>query len=289
MEKINIFYAHSNNKDEPKNTYDIILRKYEDNNEINIYDVEYNDKNNSSFLLQKIINYINDADIFIADITIEDKTKENKFFQNSNVLFELGCALQKFGTNDIILLKHNDPNFDNIIDKSNDFQIPSLLKGLEITYYEYNNDYKREKEYTKEEIDNFCCPFIINKIDNTIKNIKKNKEKNIDLNNYIIFNYSIPIKIWISILQMLNFKCKDYKIYYNLNYAYILFLNKKYDNNEFDPIKNKKNIKNSINIIDKKLYLSENKSICLSYNNDLYEELKHLEILIKIEMLKLKL
>ncbi len=294
MDKIKIFYAHSNNKDEPRLTYELISKKYENNNEIIITDVDYNDKNNSGFMLEKLTNHINDADIFIADITIDDKTideekKIEKYFQNPNAMIELGYALQQFGTNNIILIKHDDEKIE--INKSNDLHIPSLLKGLEITYYNYNNEYDCNKEYTNEEIDNFCYPYIIDKIENTVKNIKKNKQEKQNLFDLLdgchMFNYSFSKKIYNFILEILDFKCKDYKICYNIKEGmFILFLNRKFKNDEFDIIKNKKNIKNYININKKEINYLEYESKCLSFNNDLYEELKHLEVLIKIEMLK---
>ena len=56
-------------------------------------------KNN---LLEEIKNYINDADIYVCDIT-PDYILNNIPLHNPNVMLELGYALDKFNKNIILI------------------------------------------------------------------------------------------------------------------------------------------------------------------------------------------
>ena len=77
-------------------------------------------KNN---FLEEIKNHINDADIYVCNIT-PDYILNNIPLHNPNVMLELGYALDKFNKN--IILISNDK-----ITKI----IPSIINDFEILYY----------------------------------------------------------------------------------------------------------------------------------------------------------
>lgn len=119
-----IFYAHSTNKESIYQTYEKVCNEINKKNDI-IIDVE---NKNNSILLEKITESINECDLFICDIT-PDYDYENKTFVNSNVMLELGYAIQKINKNNIILILDTKVS-------TND-KIPSLIKRYHYISYEY--------------------------------------------------------------------------------------------------------------------------------------------------------
>ena len=129
--------------------------------------------------------------------------------------------------------------------------IPSMLSGFDLLYYNTDvTDYYLD---------------IVGKL-------------KINVNNYSIesndgwktFNYSLSQKFIISLQGIVDINLIDYTIRINnkINQAVILF-----------PCNN--GYTRKINIISKKLVLN-NKEICLSNYDNLYNELQHLELIIKL-------
>jgi hypothetical protein len=209
-----------------------------------IIDVDKPNNQNSHQLLDKINNWIESATLFVCDIT-PDTMNENIEYINPNVMFELGYALQLYGKSNIILLLN-----ENISHK-----IPSMLNGFDITYYDSTQD-----DY---------YDIIVNKIIEMLDNINIT-ENNIE-NNWINFNYTLSNTFFYSISDILDIKIVSYSIRINKQYkkaVLLFFCNGGY------PRK--------LNIIKKKLYL-KNKTICLSNFEHLYNEIKHIELIINFE------
>jgi hypothetical protein len=250
---INIFYSYSNHRETSLRTFntvfELVNNNEENNNEIQIIDVSNNDIINSNNLLIKIKNHINDADIFVCDITPDSINENNVPLISSNVMIELGYALNKFEKNNMIILL-NDEFSENFNDN-----IPSLLAGYDIKFY--NSDSSDES----------YCIDIIEEINNVIKNIEK------ELGNpheWFEFNYNLSEKFKSTIKIILDIKLKSYKILINKNkkYSYIFLYSSK-----GKPRK--------INIATKILHLKNNNKKDLSlFNQDVYTELQHLEIII---------
>ena len=99
---------------------------------------------------------------------------------------------------------------------------------------------------------------IVEKIESNVNNYKSN-------DGWKTFNYSLSQKFIISLEGIIDINLIDYTIRINnkINQAVILF-----------------SCKRKINIISKKLIL-KNKEICLSNYDSLYNELQHLELIIK--------
>jgi hypothetical protein len=122
--------------------------------------------------------------------------------------------------------------------------IPSMLSGFELLYYNSDN------------IDYYLN--IVEKIESNVNNYKSNDD-------WKTFNYSLSQKFITSLQGIIDINSNDYNIRINhkINQAVILF-----------------QCKIKINIISKKLIL-KNKEICLSNYDNLYNELQHLELIIK--------
>jgi hypothetical protein len=99
---------------------------------------------------------------------------------------------------------------------------------------------------------------IIEKIESNINNYKFNDD-------WKTFNYPLSQKIITSLQGIIDINSNNYNIRINhkINQAVILF-----------------NYTRKINIISKKLIL-KNKEICLSNYDNLYNELQHIELIIK--------
>jgi hypothetical protein len=231
-----IFYAYSNNRDETIMTYYKVCENLD-----NIIDVDNNDLNNSHQLLDKIKNHIKSADIFVCDITPDYILNDNVSLPNPNAMIELGYALQYFENSNIILLLNEK------ISKN----IPSMISGFEITYY--NTD-----------VTNYYLD-IVEKIKSNINNYYVESNE-----GWKTFNYQLSQNFITTLQGIIDIIIIDYiiRINYNINQAVILFpCNKSYTR--------------KININSKKLIL-KNKEICFSNYNNLYNELQHLELIIKL-------
>ena len=231
---MSVFYAYSNNRSETLMTYKKVCEK--------IDNIDNNDSNNSHQLLTKIKNHIKTADIFVCDITpdyiINEKEQELKHIvlPNPNVMLELGYALEYFESNNIILL----------LNESISKNIPSMLSGFEILYYNNLNE-----EYYLD---------IVEKIKSNVNNYKLKE-------GWSNFKYQLSDKFINSLEGILDIKPINYVIRINkeINQAVILFQHNK----------------GKINIISKKLQLKD-KEICLSNYDNLYNEIQHLELIINL-------
>ena len=231
-----VFYGYSNNNNS-RSTYDKICEKL---GEI-IIDVDFNDKDNSHQLLDKIKGHIDSADIFVCDVTPDYELNEKIPLPNPNVMLELGYALRLFEGSNIILL------LDEKITK----EVPSMLKGFNIIYYDSSED-----DYYLD---------IVGKIK---ENIKKLTQYNKTEKGWVTFDYVLSEKFMASLRQVIDINLRDYFIRINrkINQAVILFP----CNGGYPRV---------LNIVTKKLNV-KNKIICLSCSDDLYRELQHLELVI---------
>ena len=245
---MSVFYAYSNNRDETRDTYNKICEKIDDI----IIDVDNNDPLNSHQLLDKIKNHIDTSIIFVADIT-PDYILYDIPLSNPNVMLELGYALDTFGNYNIILLCN-----DKISKK-----VPSMLGGFEITYYNSDDG----DDYFMNIVDK-----ILNNLINYKKILENTTDEHINIKDWISYTYILSENFLSTLRCILDINLISYKIRINkkLSQGIILF----FCNNGY-PRK--------INISTKKLYL-KNKIICLSNFNDIYDELKYLELILKIHM-----
>lgn len=182
---MSVFYAYSNNRDESRSTYDKVCEKL---NNI-IIDVD-NNTNNDNNLLDKIKNHINEADIFVCDITPDYILNENISLPNPNVMLELGYALDKFNKNNIII----------ILNEKITKIIPSMIHGFEILYY--------NSESTEYEM------YIVDKINEFINNIYNPNEKI----GWKTIDYKLSDKFITSIQNLLDIRLIDYIFRYNKIY-----------------------------------------------------------------------
>jgi hypothetical protein len=223
-------------------TYDLV------SNNTNIIDVYFNDNDNSNYIFDKIKNHIINADIFVCDIT-PDYEYDDWTFINSNVMLELGFAMNYFDNNNLIFICNNIDSNDHKLMQN---QIPSLLHGYEITYYTYdsnNNDY---------------IGVIIDKIIDTITNYRKNNTKWTLTNSYSLNKHLIDLIQDIFTIEISYYKIKISK----KNKKIIIIFN--------DNINTRLNITRKIMIIDDKEHQ-------LYEYKDLYDEIKHLEIILDKE------
>ena len=114
-----IFYSSSTNSDPASNMKELILNKKD-----NILDI---DDYSKPYILEKILNTINDSNIFVCDIT-----PNNTQDYSPNVMIELGYAINKLGLSNILIIYHKTDNF-----KKHNI---SMLDGIEyITYDDFND------------------------------------------------------------------------------------------------------------------------------------------------------
>jgi len=246
-DKLKIFYAHSNHNDINLVTYDLI------SNNSNIIDVCFNDNKNSNYIFDKIKNHIIHTDIFICDIT-PDYESDDRIFINPNVMLELGFAMNYFERNNLIFIcnSNNKSNIDSNDHKLMKDKIPSLLDGYDINYYTYdsnNNDY---------------INIIIDKINNTINNYRQNNKQWTLINSYSLNNNFINLIQNIFKINILHYKIKISK----KNKKIIIIFND--------------NINTRLNITGKIMIINNEKHELYQYSH-LYDEIKHLEIILNKE------
>ena len=239
MNKPKVFYAYSNNLDDTMATYNKICDYAEKNNcQFEIIDVDYGSGN---MLLHKIKEHIDDSDIFVCDITPDMILDNDISLPNPNVMFELGLANNnpKFIKCNIILL----------LNTKYTKKVPSLLEGFYRIEYDSNDE-----DYIH---------IIIDKID---QNIKDNKIVKTIHNNWTTVQCHLNKKILNIIDGLLDVTMTDY----------VFRLNKKH--RQFVILLNCNGGDSRIINIMKKTLTIKKKVIDLSFYDDLYEELKHLEI-----------
>jgi hypothetical protein len=216
-------------------------------NNTNIIDVCFNDNKNSNYMFSKIKNHIINADIFICDIT-PDYEYENWIVINPNVMLELGFAMNYFEKNNLIFLCNSNNKSDI---NSNNHKL-SLLHGYEIIYYTYdsnNNDY---------------IDVIIDKINDTINNYRKNNKQ-----WTLINSYSLNKNLMIVIQDIFPIEISYYKIKISKKNKKIIII--------FND-----NINTRLNITGKIMIINDTKHELYQYP-DLYDEIKHLEIILDKE------
>ena len=226
----------------------------------------YSNHNDSKILFDKIFDYFNKDNQIITDV---DNNKDKlllpniiKHIESSNIFI---CDItsdnidsnNKPTYNPNVMFElgnaYNYFNEDNILillNTTSSKDRPSLLEGIK--YEEYQNDDDAYYEMIKERIE---------------KMIENNKS----YYKWTIIRYSIPNLIlkYIKNIFDINYKSYDIKINPNKDNVIIFF-------NTSD----KKDV--GINIIKKKLYI-DTKEIDLSNYKEIYDELKHLEIIANIK------
>jgi hypothetical protein len=184
-----------------------------------------------------------------ALIFVADITPDNILndipLPNPNVMLELGNAINIFGNSNIILLCNEK------ISK----KVPSMLGGFNILYY--NND---DEDYFLDIVDK------INEHLEKYKHVENTK-------GWETYSYKLSDSFISKLKCLLDINLTGYTIRINKiisQSVILLFCNNGY------PRK--------IIVSTKQLYL-KNKEICLSNFNDIYDELKHLELILQIQML----
>jgi hypothetical protein len=259
---IKIFYSYSNHNQIARDTYFKICEYFEKNNEnVEIIDVDNTDQVNNILLLGKILTHISSANIFISDITTDYLINQSSNQLSTDCDYtisskELEICYDKLypviSSNVAIELGYALSNLqeNNIILIQNDLssnKIPSLIQGLYLLKYNSFEDIIiKIKEYTQ----------------------------NINFTNdtaYKKFKYKLTEKSIYIINQLLDIQYfKNYDIIFNSKYKFLILY--------------KNNSRRQINITTKTFNL-KTKDICLSYYPELYEELKHIEILINFKIL----
>ncbi len=255
---MSVFYSYSNNGKFSRELYELISS----DEALEIIDVDTTNENESE-LTNKILSHVSDAVFMVCDITpdliLDCVTKSVKTessdplklvgLPNPNVMLELGCFMRGNLRSNIILLCD-----ENVTNKNSNL-IPSMLRGYEITYYNSKANKEDTVEAIKEKIQVF------------IENFNKQIEEQIGWAN---FNYEFTEDFLESITKLIDIKIKNACIRINkdLRQAVIMFFGQN-------------SSRRKINIFSKKLYLANNE-ICLSRFKNIYEELKHLELLINL-------
>jgi hypothetical protein len=231
-----IFYSSSTNSDSANKMQEMIRSKKD-----NILDI---DDYSKPYILDKIINTINDSNIFICDIT-PNQTGE----YSPNVMIELGYAINKLGLSNILIIFHKTEHF-----KKHNI---SMLEGIDYTTYE---------DFDAVDID-----LIIGKIEELEK--KHIIDKN-DKLRYDVLDHKLSERSYNILTTILDVRIKELYFVHNKTDNNILCIIDVYYNGE----------QREINLQTKKLSMKK-KTICLSNFKELYDELCHIEILIKLELL----
>jgi hypothetical protein len=256
---MSVFYSYSNNREESVKLYNDVCKIN------NIIDVENN--NDEVNLTNKMFKHIDSALIFVCDITpdliLDLTTKQsmnidniidyNKLvgLPNPNVMLELGYHIQENGEYNIIFL------CDETVTKKNANLIPSMLRGYEITYYDSS--------------DEECYLDINDKINNLYNKMINEFENNI---KWTMYKYKLSETFLLSLDELLDVKRKEYYIIINKDIKQGLIIINGYNS-----------YSRKINIINKKLTL-KNKEICLSKFPNIYNDLQHLELVLRLEFME---
>jgi len=245
---IKIFYSYSNHNDMSLNMYIRVCELFTENENIKIIDTDYKNIYNNNILFENIKRNIDNAQIFICDLTPDyvdinhENLNNNKIYHNANVMLEIGYAS-----------KINIPII-YIINTSQRDYLPSLLKG---THYdiEYDNT------------SNESSHIIYDKIIEYIGKLQKYLD-------FISVVYTLPINVieqLNNILDVIPIKY-DIKIQKNNKLSAIIF----YCNGGYPRI---------LDIKTRKLYL-KNKEIDITNFKKIYDEIKHIELIAHIEWFK---
>ena len=194
------------------------------------------------YILDKILNTINDSNIFVCDIT-----PNNTQDYSPNVMIELGYAINKLGLSNILIIYHKTDNF-----KKHNI---SMLDGIEYITYDDFNDCDVE--------------MIIGKIEEIEKKYTIDKT---DKLRYDLLDHKLSERSYNILATILDVRIKELYFMYDKIDNKILCIIDVYYNGE----------QRTIDITTKKLTMKK-KTICLSNFKELYDELCHLELLIKME------
>jgi hypothetical protein len=198
-------------------------------------------------LLNKIFDMIDNCDLFVCDLT-PDKLVQNDYDDNKTEYWSPNVMIEL----GYAMAKQNKLNIVLFVD--NKVKIPSMLRGV---YYEKF----LEENASSDDI----FEYIVNNYNEVYT-----KEK-----NYSFFDYELSFASLNCITQLLDVKTlKFYHIHYDP---------KGIDDSQIKLFSTGND--RYINIKTKKLHLN-NKTMCLSYNKELYDEIKHIELLIKLEQMK---
>lgn len=199
--------------------------------------------NNDSENSHQLLNKIKNH-IKSADIFIADITPDYEI--NDNIPLPNPNVMMELG---YALQYFEQSNIILLLNKKISNKIPSMLSGFEILHYDSN-----DKDYHLD---------IIEKI---VRNVNNYESKE----GWITFNYSLSQNFMNKIMPILDIKQSYPIIRLNkkLKQVVILF-----------PCNG--GFTRQINVITKQLKL-KSKSICLSIYPDIYDELKHIEILANI-------
>lgn len=152
----NIFYSWQSDLNKKANSHFIkdciekAIKELKKEDEIKVIprlDKDTLGESGSPKITDTILGKIDASDIFIADVSLINSTRLNKFLKkrlspNPNVLFELGYALHRLSWKRIICLNNN--SFSNIND------MPFDLQQNRISHYNYNG--KKNKQIAKKEL-----------------------------------------------------------------------------------------------------------------------------------------
>lgn len=230
QDHFNIFYSWQSDLDKKSNNHfikDCIDKAITElKREATIWVIPRLDKDTegvsgSPKIVDSILNKIDASQIFIADITLINSTRVNRFMKtrltpNPNVLFELGYGLNRLTWDRIICL--NNSAFSNIKD------MPFDLQQNRIAQYCFSNkrDHKKKNE-AKKELTGLLKTAIKSIIDKKEILLSKGEEGNRNLHDINIFKGLDVLIDDINFLSLLNhinsyysLSSKDYRLFDSL-------------------------------------------------------------------------
>jgi len=202
------------------------------------------EENNNSILLDKIKESIDNCELFVCDITPDYIDNNGNAFVNANVMLEFGYAINKMDKNNILIL------LDTNITKKR----PSLIEAYHYVEYTYDNN---DNNYHKHILDEIY------------KRLENEENKYTNSNGWKNFDYELSDRFLEIIEPLTGVLIKEYYVRINNKIKKMVIL---LTCNGYSRI---------INIETKKLQI-KNKIICLSLNKELYDELKHIEMIINL-------
>lgn len=184
-----------------------------------------------------------------SNIFVCDITPNNTQDYSPNVMIELGYAINKLGLSNILIIYHKTDNF-----KKHNI---SMLDGIEYITYDDFNDCDVE--------------MIIGKIEELEKKYTIDKT---DKLRYDLLDHKLSERSYNILTTILDVKIKElYFVHDKIDNRFLCIIDVYYNGEQ-----------RTIDITTKKLIMKK-KIICLSNFKELYDEICHLELLIKLEKL----